>query len=97
VGPRLSGVSGATIQSHHSRVRDVGRLGVWLTRPPRPCPRHACSPARPPGLSRWHRVGEDTSALPEVTSFARIAIRPSAAPSYVDLCIRHDAFSDLEI
>ena len=26
-------------------------------------------------------MGEDTSALPDVTSFARIATRPSAAPS----------------
>jgi hypothetical protein len=32
------GCLGFDILSHHSRVRDVGLLGVWLSRTPRPCP-----------------------------------------------------------
>jgi len=51
------GVSGSTIQSSHSSVRDVGVLAVWLCLTTRPCPHRAWSHARRQGLSRRHRVG----------------------------------------
>jgi hypothetical protein len=76
----VRGVSGSTEQARPSSVRDVGFLGMWLPRTTRLCPGQACSHACGEGLSSPLRTGQDKVALSTLTSYARMATRPSAAP-----------------